>query len=338
MATYVTGFLRPRGALLGSVRRVCMACQLRIRTASSQSGGRLIRPSLQRYRRRRDFQFGTICDFRTRACCVHWTHPSSVDLADNRGMQDTIESLSAALASAHRRSPPRRLHGAHPERCRPADAGSPRPRTGHHRVLPRVHQVSGGRIRELRVRRLAARSGRDALRSLDGTHRRPLRHEGQPRLGHAGPAARQRGGAPAGAQAGLDGNGGVRGNDPRLPDPVQAFNRASRIESVIIAPLVSRRATSDGSRCRRMRVGLRGRVATGARRSDGAPGHTGAASEPARRAEPRRGTAAGGARGTQPDGARHSRYAGAGIRRDPDAAPGGAAIRRRAAAGRRQDA
>ena len=123
------------------------------------------------------------------------------------------------------------------------------------------------------------------------------------------------------------------GDDSRLPEPVQAFNRASGIESLVIAPLVLLDPQPGmGRPLHRIDVGLREPLAPGAGRSDGAAGHARAASEPAGRAEPRRGAAAGGARRAQPDGARHPRHAGAGIRRDPDAAAGGAALDRRAAA------
>ena len=74
---------------------------------------------------------------------------------------------------------------------------------------------------------------------------------------------------------------------------------------------------------------VRAPLAARAARRDGAAGDARALLQPARRAEPARGAAAGGARGAQPDRARHPRHAGAGLRRDPDAAAGGAARRRR---------
>ncbi len=84
----------------------------------------------------------------------------------------------------------------------------------------------------------------------------------------------------------------------------------------------------DGSRLR-----LRERVASSASRGHGAAGDAGVAPQSPGGAESRRGAAAGGARRTEPDGARHSRHARPGIRRHPDAAAGSTAIGAVASAG-----
>ena len=126
------------------------------------------------------------------------------------------------------------------------------------------------------------------------------------------------------------------GDDERLPPTVREFNRAQAILSVLIAPLAlaadDPRMDRAGAVCR---VRLRDAVAARPARRDRAAGDARAVSQPAGRAEPPRGATAGGARGAEPDRARHSRHAGAGVRRDPDAAAGGAADGREpAAAGR----
>ena len=75
-------------------------------------------------------------------------------------------------------------------------------------------------------------------------------------------------------------------------------------------------------------LGLRAALAAGADRRDGAAGDAGALLQPARRSQPARGAAPGGARRAQSHRARHPRHAGAGLRRDPHAVAGGAAHRR----------
>ena len=130
------------------------------------------------------------------------------------------------------------------------------------------------------------------------------------------------------------------GDDERLPEAVRAFNRAAGVESLLVAPLrlPPRNARLDRAR-RACRIQTCERqLAARAARCHGAAGDAGAVLQPAGRAEPARGAAPGGARRAQPDRARHSRHAGAGIRRHPDAAAGGAARRRRRACRRRRRA
>ena len=82
---------------------------------------------------------------------------------------------------------------------------------------------------------------------------------------------------------------------------------------------------------------VRGQWRRRAARRDRAAGDARALLQPRRRSEPARGETAGGARGAQPHRARHSRHAGAGLRRDPDAAAGGPARGVRAAGGGDED-
>ncbi len=119
-----------------------------------------------------------------------------------------------------------------------------------------------------------------------------------------------------------------RGDDARLPAPVRAFNRAAGVRTLLVAPLLLPPKTlgwialssAADSECER------GWLAGPARRHRAA-GDARPLLQPARRAEPVRGPAAGRARGAQPDRPRHPRHAGAGLRRHPDAAAGGAARR-----------
>ena len=99
---------------------------------------------------------------------------------------------------AKRRAPPRRVHGAHPERRRAARARAAGARAGHRRLLPRLHQGTGRAVREPRLRRVAARRRRRPLRAVDGVHRRPLLHAGTAMAGTTLALPRERdGGAPA---------------------------------------------------------------------------------------------------------------------------------------------
>ena len=117
------------------------------------------------------------------------------------------------------------------------------------------------------------------------------------------------------------------GDDPRLPAPVHDFNRAVRCRVAgHCAALAADSQSRLGGARDRARLRLRERVASSAARSHGAAGDAGAAPQSPGRTESRRGAAAGRARRAQPDGARHSRHAGPGIRRHPDAAAGGTAI------------
>ena len=113
------------------------------------------------------------------------------------------------------------------------------------------------------------------------------------------------------------------------PSRVRAFNRAAGVNGLLVAPLRLRAEDARlGHALQRAGLGVRAPLASRAARCDGAAGHAGAVLQPPRRSEPARGTAAGRARGAQPHRARHPRHAGAGLRRHPDAAAGGAAGRR----------
>ena len=120
------------------------------------------------------------------------------------------------------------------------------------------------------------------------------------------------------------------GDDQRLPEAVRAFNRTAAVKSLLVAPLqlspktlgwIALSSVEDSECERRWRQALIDATAQA--------GHPRALLQPSRRSQPARGAPSGGARRAQSHRPRHPRHAGAGVRRDPDAAAGRAAGRRR---------
>ena len=132
--------------------------------------------------------------------------------------------------------------------------------------------------------------------------------------------------------AGEEGHASIveyEGEDARLPWPVRDFNQAAGVKSLIVAPLhLPPKTLGWIAPLEHPGLGLRAALAAGVDRRDGTAGDPGALLQPARRSQPARGAAPGGAGGAQSHRARHPRHAGAGVRRDPHAVAGRAAHRR----------
>ena len=248
-------------------------------------------------------------------------------------------TLRDELCARDRRPPPRRVHGAHPERRRAARPRPAGPRAGHRRLLPRLHQDAGRGNREPR----AAASGCstttarrcDLWMAVIGDR---LLHEADAGVGDDSRCRARACRRTCSTTTRLDPDGRLHGHDARLPERGARRSTArTALESLVVAPLVLptrnlgwvalSAAASDACEAawRRALLEAMARQATLALHQSRLA-----------RAEPRRGAAPGGARRTQPPRARHPRHARAGLRRHPDAAAGGAARRRtHAAAGSR---
>ena len=173
--------------------------------------------------------------------------------------------------------------------------------------------ICGWRTSRDRLYTLEERDGWDALDAA-------AREHGEPSLRlHAGLERR-----PSSTQATIR----------ACPSRFATFNREAGVESLVVTPLVLGSRTLGWMTISHVpEPGVRRLVARRAARGDRASGDAGAAPEPPGRAQPARGAPQGHPRGAQPARARHSRQPRAGVRRDPDAAAGGAA-RGRHAAGR----
>ena len=240
-----------------------------------------------------------------------------------------IAQLTAALEALRDDRQRAECMAAIQTRCGAAGARPARHASRPARLLPRVHQAAGGRLRSACLRRVAARRGQRHHRPVDGEHRRRNADGGQRRLGVAGAAAREHEPALIACEEGHTEIVEYDGDDQRLPEAVREFNRTAAVKSLLVAPL---HLSAEDARMDRLveRRGFRVRAALAARvdRRHCEAGDARALLQPSRRSQPARGASPGGARRAQSHRPRHPRHAGAGVRRDPHAAAGGAAGRR----------
>jgi hypothetical protein len=110
------------------------------------------------------------------------------------------------------------------------------------------------------------------------------------------------------------------GDDPRLPEPVRAYNQQAGVQSLAVSPLVLGDRNLGW-----ILVGLRASVGGRRARSHRPSGNAGAPPEPAGRPAADRGAAQGNPRRAQSIGAGYSRQSGARLRRHPHATPSCAA-------------
>ena len=231
-----------------------------------------------------------------------------------------------AVGSGHPVGAPRRLHVPYPERRGAARTRSARERDRHRRILPRLHQERRRGMREPRLRRVAARRARP-VRALDGLRGRPLPRSRGCGMGRHGAAPSRDGGAPARLHRRLEHHRRVlRGRRAAARERARV-QRGQRHRG---GPGRSAGAADAQPRMDCAGVGrwfvVRDHVAPCRPGGHREAGDALAPPASARRAEPPRGAASGGARGAQPAGARHPRHADPGLRRHPDAAAGGAAV------------
>ena len=255
--------------------------------------------------------------------------PLSTDHVEALAAGDDAGALSSGLAAPTRRAPPCRVHGAHPERRRAArarsagDASRTSPASSARSSSALVEESESHACGVWLLERGPVGAATCGWRYIGGSSTRRTAPAGT----SLDAAAREHGRAPASP---------TRRAGPR-PSNTPATTRGcpSRCASSIARTASTRcssRRCALPSRNPRLDRAVHGHaaptasgVAAGAARRDGPAGHAGAPSQPRRRSEPPRGAAPGGARGAQSHRARHPRHAGAGLRRHPDAAAGGAA-------------